>query len=771
MDLFGRRLKRPIEEVDTLEQQAEIKTEGPIIRSADDKLRRVVFAKRIADVLSQKVLDGSRVYAIRGRWGYGKTSLMNLITEHMEGGFWIEFNPWRWGDADAISKALFQEIANKLKTGHSKDAVRRSLLFRRYGAIMTGAEGPLKAIGEATGALKLVLGSTAVASLAGALSFEIPTLATTAAIIAIAALVIPTVGQLLLYFGKDKWAEPIEDIRDSLVESLLILDRPLIVFVDDIDRLEEEEIRGLIRQVKANANFPNIVFVLLFQQNVVEAALNPIANGDGREFLEKIVQMSFDLPAVPSSTVHRIFTDELALLANQYATSENGFEAVRWGNVLIGCIQPFVNNLRDARRLVSSLATHIPLHAQSNGLEVNIIDLIALETLRVFEPEFHAALFSRQNLVAGASPFLGGVSEAKNREQLDALVALVREDMRETATTALRQLFPQTESAFGGPDYGAEWQQEWAISKRVCNPRFFPKYFELQPPIGELSYGEFQDFVAASSSEEQLKSMIATIRDRKIVPSLVSMLDEFVGQLPTENASVLLPLMFELAEGNANKEDPDPFNTTWTQGWRAASWYIRCIPGAKRGQLALDALKSTGALQVASLIIHLNDPTDRPTGREGSLEPVLTSEEVQSLKDEWLRQLLELAERPRALLERSDLTNLLYRWRDYADSLDEPKAWVEEVAADDRNFCLFIKNTMLVGQSQTVGDRVGRRTESFEKSIISDFYGVKAAHRRLVELDNTATAQEYSHELGILRFYIDAWMREEDDGKQAHFES
>src|SRR5690606_11348975 len=180
---------------------------------------------------------------------------------------------------------------------------------------------------------------------------------------------------------------------------LRALGRPLVVFVDDIDRLDPEQIRMLLRQVKANANLPNIIFVLLYQPSIVERALEPISDGQGRAFLEKIVQTNFDLPAVPSSIVYRIFEDELETLVGHYATEENGFSRERWGNSYVGCIQPMLRNLRDARRLISSIEVHLPLHVADYVFEVNVVDFIVLEALRVFEPNLHHALFGERELL------------------------------------------------------------------------------------------------------------------------------------------------------------------------------------------------------------------------------------------------------------------------------------------------------------------------------------------------------------------------------------
>lgn len=92
--------------------------ETPIRTESQDRLRRTDFADRIAGVLSELSMSEGRVFAIRGGWGYGKSSLKHLICEKLDsrkkGADWVDFNPWQWGDGDAIARALFGQIADRL---------------------------------------------------------------------------------------------------------------------------------------------------------------------------------------------------------------------------------------------------------------------------------------------------------------------------------------------------------------------------------------------------------------------------------------------------------------------------------------------------------------------------------------------------------------------------------------------------------------------------------------------------------------------------------
>lgn len=709
-----------------------IGSEVPIRNASQDRLRRSDFAERIASVLSELSPREGRVFAIRGGWGFGKSSLKNLITERLdaanERADWLDFNPWQWGDSDAIARALFGQIADRLGGEHSKAALARADALRRYGAILTGSSESLKKAGTQSGAISMVLTNASVIAVASAIGFDLPTAATVAVTFATLSVCAPLLGRVLSYLGRDRGSDPLDKVREALEARLRDLNRPLVVFVDDIDRLEPEQIRMLLRQVKANANLPNIIFVLLFQPSIVEQALDPVADGEGRAFLEKIVQANFDLPAVPVSTVHRIFGEELSELAGAWATEANGFSETRWGNAFVGCIQPLVRNLRDARRLISSIAVHMPLHVSGTVFEVNIVDFLVLESLRVFEPDLHEALFRERALVLQERRFRGDNQREADRAAAEKLLDAVSEDRRSVAKDVITDLFPALGWAYGGTHYGTEFNREWLVEKRVCSRRYFPRYFELQTATGEISEYQFVLLLDATATEEGLAAAIDEIEATGLLPALATRLDESVDRLPVENAAVLLPRMFEIAQKLASIRGADPFGSPWTSAWRAASWFLKRIPEEERGDLALAALRKTEALSVASILIHLSDPADRKEG--GVFDPALDLNTVEAMKAEWLRLMRSRAADVDELIAEPDLISLLYRWGNMVGSLDEPRDWVSKAIQADEGFAAMATRMMSRGTTHSWGDRVSTVLISFNRETVDELIGIQEAKAR-----------------------------------------
>ncbi|RON55739.1 NTPase [Pseudomonas frederiksbergensis] len=704
-----------------------------------------------------------RVFAIRGGWGFGKSSLKHLVIEQLEArdkhSNWLDFNPWQWGDGNAISRALFGQIADRLGGDNSQEALKRAATLRKYGAILSGASAPLKQAGGLQQKFTTILTNASLISIASSIGFDLPSAATVAGVLAGIAIAISLLGRWLSHLGQDRSNESLDQVRKALEERLRELKRPLIVFVDDIDRLEQDQIRVLLRQVKANANLPNIVFVLLFQPSIVESALNPVADGDGRAFLEKIVQASFDLPMVPTHMVHRIFTENLSQLAHSYATEKNGFDQTRWGNALIGSIQPRLRNMRDAHRLVSSVAVHLPLHASGDLLEVNIVDFLVLETLRVFEPDLHETIFLEKSLLLQGGRHLGDGKRPIEKAAIKDLLNTVTEERRELAKETLKLLFPQVEWAMGGPRYDHGFQQQWAEAKQVCSSRFFPRYFELQTALGEISERRFTQFINAALTEEQLAASIAAIEKDGLLPALVARLDESVNRLPVENAAVLLPGLFTIAQKFVG-DDGDPFSSPWVRAWRTTSWFLKAIPEDKRGSLAVEAFRETKALSVAAILVHLSDPADHKD--KADFKPTLDVPTVEAMKAIWLQLVRSRAADNNALLLEPDLASLLYRWKNYSGSVDEPRRWLQGAIGTDQKFTIMASNLMSSGTSHVLGDRVGKVQYMFSRDTIETFVGLDIAIARCESI-NPADFPGYELPLTTLRRHLEAWVQNKDE--------
>lgn len=750
----NRARKKRLGAIRVIEREIGIGDDSPISNSTQDLLRRAPYAARIAAVLSELSVEQGRVFAIRGGWGAGKSSLKNLIAHELDarekGAHWLDFNPWQWGSSDAIARGLFEAITDKLAGDEVGVGKKRAAKLRRYASLLAKVGPPIHSKSGDLKTVKEVLNNIYVAFVAAWVGIYLPSPRTVAEVLMVA-WGITTIGSMILnYFGRDRSKDSLDEVREDLTNTLRELDRPIVVFVDDIDRLEPEQIRTVLRQVKANANLPNFIFVLMYQPTIVEAAIDPVTSDRGRAFLEKIIQANFDLPAVPLAVVYRIFDSELSKCVSLYANEANGYSIVRAGNALHGVIHPFVRNLRDARRLISSIAAHIPLHVDGDIFEVNLVDFLILETLRVFEPNLHAEIFSERDFLLQE----GYVTDEQKRgasEKLATLIEQGSERNRDILNRLPKMIFPTIEFALRGSSYGAEFAEKWFHDKRVCSAPYFSRYFELQTTEGEISESQFLAFCEASAEADRCHEFVERLKEEGLIPSLVARMARSVKILPTENASVLLPIMFEIAEGLAGVHRGNTFGDPYINAWPATLWYLEHIPVEHRDRLAVDAFQKTKALSVTAMLLNHHDPSNN--GSDSS-KP-LSVDTVMALKADWLEEIRRRSTPVSSLLTAPDLAAKLYNWRRYSCE-EEPRRWCREAMVTDHGFANLVDQLMIRGLQSSVANYISTPYVTFDKKTIEAFIGVDTARARCQEID-FGQFPDFAEALRTLATALDGW--------------
>jgi predicted KAP-like P-loop ATPase len=162
----------------------------------------------------------------------------------------------------------------------------------------------------------------------------------------------------------------VDDLRKELQKLLGALDTNVLVVIDDVDRLTPEGIRMVFQLVKANADFPNLVYLLLFQRDTVEKALARMGELDGSQFLEKVVQVGIDIPTLSPSTLEESIESTISRVI-QGTPAEKRFDTQRWAKLFVSAVRPYFRTLRDVKRFSNTLSFHFELYV--NGRRSTLI--------------------------------------------------------------------------------------------------------------------------------------------------------------------------------------------------------------------------------------------------------------------------------------------------------------------------------------------------------------------------------------------------------------
>ncbi|MGA2804561.1 MAG: P-loop NTPase fold protein [Acidimicrobiales bacterium] len=410
------------------------KGDAPITSLAEDRLGRVAFAKALAaEVLVAPVTSGY-VMGLTGPWGSGKTSILNMTVDALDGdALVVQFNPWMFSGTEALVSSFFDEIGKQLGGADSR---------------LKGLADKLSLYGHLLSPLASFVGAGNAVSAAADVMQQLAS------------------------------RPSIQQQRAELREQLAKLDRRLVVVVDDVDRLRPEEILDVVRLVRLVGDFPNTLYLLAFDRRRVEDCLGEGDSERGRAYLEKIVQVTHDVPAAREPDVSALFVDGFQALSDDVTTGP--FDKGDWQNIFTFVVRPLLRTPRHVRRLLGSLSMTMRLV----GDEVAVADLIGIEAVRVLRPAMFAAIVDVADDLAPISLAALRSGYVQGRTPENSPIAQMYRIDPSLAESVCRWLFPAARRYFENMNYGSEWEVTWRRQRKVASPAVFRFYLERQLPDG-----------------------------------------------------------------------------------------------------------------------------------------------------------------------------------------------------------------------------------------------------------------------------------------------
>ncbi|GEO96896.1 KAP family P-loop NTPase fold protein [Kocuria turfanensis] len=456
-------------------------SDNPINEKNEDLLSRADTAAQFARQVLKHDASQGLVVGVLGPWGSGKTSFLNLARPQLEkaGAALLDFNPWMFSGADQLVDSFFVELAAQLKLKAGLPAIGK--LVEEYGEVFSGL-GWVPVVGT---------------------WFERSKVATT------------LVGRLM------QWREEgVEQRQDRLRKALLELEKPIIVFLDDIDRLSSVEIRDVFKLVRLTASFPNVTYIVAFDRTRVEYALSE-ENLRGRDYLEKILQLAVDLPAVPPELLRKrtiAALDEQLPEAAWIDSADNN----RWPDVYMEIISPLIKNMRDVRRYVASMGGAMETLAG----KVALSDILGLEAIRIFLPDVYSHLhLSAQALTALPSDWPKGQDSPEYVAYVEELIRRGGEHGSVVAAV-IKQMFPAAQRHLGGSAYVRGSEKEWLRTRRVAHEDILRLYLEKVAGASLTAFDQAQRAWAVMDDLRGISSVLNAV-DPQQLPDVVSHLEVY----------------------------------------------------------------------------------------------------------------------------------------------------------------------------------------------------------------------------------------------------
>lgn len=431
----------------------------PITHDSQDLLGRVEFAERLYKQIVSLPFPDSFVFGLSGSWGEGKTSILNLMLLRLEDKpsvIPIAFNPWYFATEAALIESFYAKIEEVLRQRYLLSSLRHVL--RRYRSLLT-----------------LGLWS---------LGFRLET----------------------------QSRDDPQALRRQLEQWIARMDCKLVIFIDEIDRLQPSEVIAVFKLARLSASLQNTVFLLSFDEVVTRTMLNR-SNVDPA-FLEKVIQKSVSLPPAEQKDIDRFLLysegghrSAIDCLLDEIGVVEKSREQFnqRFVTFYRTHLRPLFRTIRRAKRYLNGLRASLPPIAK----EVNLCDFFLLELIRTFWPSvfqdicrcpwFYLPPWGLDAMVGTPFSIIGdeNVKHDQIRNHIEAM--LESESQKEILREILEEIFfVEVRNALNprrrmNHDNAS---REYRAEKRLTHPECFPKYLLSRVPAGELADKVVEDLIA-----------------------------------------------------------------------------------------------------------------------------------------------------------------------------------------------------------------------------------------------------------------------------------
>ncbi len=500
-------------------------SDDPIRTWREDALGRAA----LVDSISVKLMIARcPVLGLFGNFGSGKTSILNLLREHLaDKAIIVSFSTWLPGSAETLTSYLLADIASECQKQYVVPGLSKGA--RRMADALAETVPYLKGYSE----------------------------------------IFPAASQ--------------RDDIESMKSALARLPRRVVVLLDEIDRMERDEVLPLLKVIRGISYLPNLSFVCAADRDTLVATVKGEVNDESHRYFEKFFPVSIVVPTPDADALAKAGVERLLAAFQRRNWFEGDNEAERFRKeterLWNARIASFCKNLR----AIGLLANDVSLAAALLWREVNPIDLTLIEVLRRFKPAVYEIISGNLVALTGGKGWMKDeyyTDQEKQRLEKKFLEDIQRvtsgDPQADPINSILSSLFPLYDKTSGKTFLTSGRASLGEDEKRIFNAAMFPAYFRYELPQAIFSSVELDLFIRKftdASSGARYEVFAETLNSmEKGSPKR----DDFLRKLSNAVGTMNLDAGRALAHVSMKMADRFVYDATFA-GWGEAGHALRMV--------------------------------------------------------------------------------------------------------------------------------------------------------------------------------------------------
>lgn len=396
------------------------------------------YASSIADrLVGTDVTNNSFAIGITGEWGVGKTTFLNLLKEKIKYRMEVvEFNPWMCRTPEQVTHDFFVSLRNQLSPKYS--ILSKSIKdYARHINALTISHS--------------------------ALSIDLSNFA-----------------------GENSLSQKKEELSSKFGD----LPKPVAIIVDDLDRLEKDEVFEVIRLIRNTADLRNIIYIVAYDKEYITTILEERKIKNASSYLEKIFPVEVHLPKVEEYLIWETLRNDIQ---DQNDLHEHFAEKLfkQFNSQDKELILRVLDNYRRAKRFSRLYMLNAKYLMEHCAKDIRPIDFFWLELLQVYDKKTYDVLANNPHklLYCYGDRFRvrNGVSQSVVKN--DSNMYTGERFWKDETPSLLDKMFGN--------------HIKTNITS-ICNIENYSKYFVLGVSKFKLSIKEFQTLFKEHSDPEEL---------------------------------------------------------------------------------------------------------------------------------------------------------------------------------------------------------------------------------------------------------------------------
>lgn len=409
---------------------------------------RTAFVESMTGAIeSARAQSKSSVFGLIGAWGSGKSTIISSLSTTLENADWQvhHFNPWLYSDAESLRWGFFDELRTVVPVG-DKWQDTRSNLTKLSNAVVPAAK---------------LVGAFGAPDLSG--------------------------------FAKDLLnpeRASASRMREKVSKQLEELVDPVLIILDDLDRLTSTELLEVFKLVRFIGRLPNVYYLLCYdEKTLIDLLAKTDLVGDGNDrraldYLEKIVQLRFDIPPLRTDLVETLFEVALRGITESKGVSLSVDDEGRLVQLMRSGLIERLTTPRAIRNLFAQLEAFLASVAH----EVDTVDFVALSWIRTFEPGLYNLLQSeRRFLQSGDIGYEYDEKKATEIRQAQLQSILNRGAVTSANSTSVLNVLQSVFPVIGRVrNADSPRNLPRVAGRRLADDFYFDRYFNFGVPADDL---------------------------------------------------------------------------------------------------------------------------------------------------------------------------------------------------------------------------------------------------------------------------------------------